>query len=229
LAQLENINALLFALRLEKRGCEMVAGKQKRGKRSPELSVSWTFHGNPHASASPESQANAAPPVDVTQVPSPHSVRTVKLTVNGRKHKLQVEPNWPLRDVLRQKLGLTSVKDFCNGYGACGSCTVLMDGKPVLSCMMLAVECDGSAIETVEGIADAGHPLIEAYIMNWTAQCGYCTPGFVVTAKALLDNNLNPSDEEIKEALSGNLCRCGSYPAHIKAVQQAAAKLRGEK
>jgi aerobic-type carbon monoxide dehydrogenase small subunit (CoxS/CutS family) len=95
--------------------------------------------------------------------------------------------------------------------------------------MVLAVECEGAVIETVEGIADAGHPLIEAYIMNWTAQCGYCTPGFVVTAKALLDHNPSPTVDEIKEALSGNLCRCGTYPNHIKAVLEAASKLRGEK
>ena len=156
------------------------------------------------------------------------ALSTVKFKVNGRDYELQVEPNWPLRDVLRQKLGLTSIKDFCNGYGACGSCTVLMDGRPVLSCMILAIECGGTRIETVEGIADSRHPLIEAYIMHWTAQCGYCTPGFIVTAKALLDHNQNPTEDEIKEALAGNLCRCGSYPAHIKAVQEAARKLRGE-
>jgi aerobic carbon-monoxide dehydrogenase small subunit len=160
---------------------------------------------------------------------SPANIRAVKMTVNGRAHQLQVEPNAPLRDILRKNLGLTSIKDFCNGYGACGSCTVLMNGRPVLSCMVLAVECDGAVIETVEGIADAKHPLIEAYIMNWAAQCGYCTPGFIVTAKALLDHNLNPTVDEIKEALSGNLCRCGSYPVHIKAVQDAARILRGEK
>jgi aerobic-type carbon monoxide dehydrogenase small subunit (CoxS/CutS family) len=157
------------------------------------------------------------------------SIRVVQMTVNGRSHLLQVELNSPLRDVLRKKLGLTSVKDFCNGYGACGSCTVLMNGRPVLSCMVLAAECDGGIIETVEGIADSKHPLIEAYIMNWAAQCGYCTPGFIVTAKALLDRNNNPTVDEIKEALAGNLCRCGSYPVHIKAVQDAARILRGEK
>jgi aerobic-type carbon monoxide dehydrogenase small subunit (CoxS/CutS family) len=156
------------------------------------------------------------------------TAQTVELTVNGRKSRLQVEPNWPLRDVLRKKLGLISIKDFCSGYGACGACTVIMNGRPVLSCMVLAIECGGAVIETVEGIADAKHPLIEAYIMNWTAQCGYCTPGFLVTAKALLDRNSDPTVEEIKEALSGNLCRCGSYDAHIKAILEAARKLRGE-
>jgi len=159
-------------------------------------------------------------------IPAP---RMVNITVNGRPRSLQVYPNWTLRDVLRQKLGLTSVKDFCNGYGACGSCTVIMDGRPALSCMALAADCEGVVIETAEGIADAKHPLIEAYIMNWTAQCGYCTPGFLVTAKALLDHNPNPTVEEIKEALGGNLCRCGTYPAHVKAIQDASLVLRGEK
>jgi aerobic-type carbon monoxide dehydrogenase small subunit (CoxS/CutS family) len=166
--------------------------------------------------------------VDVNQAPLAATANTVNFRVNGRAYSFQVEPNWPLRDVLRQKLGLTSVKDFCNGFGACGSCTVIMNGRPVLSCMILAAECNDTEIETVEGIADAGHPLIEAYIMNWTAQCGYCTPGFIVTAKALLDHNNDPTVDEIKEALAGNLCRCGSYPVHIKAIQEAAKKLRGE-
>jgi aerobic-type carbon monoxide dehydrogenase small subunit (CoxS/CutS family) len=140
-----------------------------------------------------------------------------------------VEPNWPLRDVLRQKLGLTSIKDFCSGYGACGSCTVIMNGRAVLSCLALAIECDSAVIETAEGIADAGHPLIEAYIKNWAVQCGYCTPGFIVTAKVLLERNPEPTKDEIKEALSGNLCRCGAYPAHVKAVLEAARVLKGEK
>ena len=156
------------------------------------------------------------------------AVQTVTFTVNGKVCYVQVEPHWTLRDVLRQKLSLISVKDFCGGYGACGSCSVNMDGNPVLSCMILASECDGAVIETAEGIADANHPLIDAYIMNYAAQCGYCTPGFLVTAKALLDHNPNPTVDEIKEELSGNLCRCGTYPAHIKAILEAAKKLRGE-
>jgi aerobic-type carbon monoxide dehydrogenase small subunit (CoxS/CutS family) len=161
--------------------------------------------------------------------PAPDVLTIVKLTINGRIYDIQVMPNWPLRDVLRQKLGFLSIKDFCNGYGACGSCTVIMNGRPVLSCMILAIECDGAVIETAEGIADSGHPLVEAYIMNWTAQCGYCTPGFLVTAKALLDHNPDPTVDEIKVAFSGNLCRCGTYSTHIKAVLEAAKKLKGEK
>ncbi len=170
----------------------------------------------------------AIAPIDAIRVPLTIRPRTVRMKVNGRTYSLQVEPNWTLRDVLRQKLGFTSVKDFCGGYGACGSCAVIMDGRAALSCMLLAADCQGAVIETAEGIADAKHPLIEAYIMNWTAQCGYCTPGFLVTAKVLLDHNLNPTVEEIKEALAGNLCRCGTYPAHIKAIQDAAKVLRGE-
>lgn len=114
---------------------------------------------------------------------------------------------------------------MCGGQGACGSCTVIVNGRPVLSCSTLAAECDGAVIETAEGIADAKHPLIETYVMNWTAQCGYCTPGFLVTAKALLDRNSNPTVEEIKEALGGNICRCGNYHVHIKAILDAAQKL----
>ena len=105
------------------------------------------------------------------------------------------------------------------------SCTVIMNGRPILSCMKLAIECDGKSIETIEGIASENHPLIEAYVENHAMQCGYCTPGFVVTAKALLDQNPNPSEEDVRVALGGNLCRCGTYPQHPKAVLEAAKKL----
>jgi len=110
--------------------------------------------------------------------------------------------------------------------GACGSCTVIMNGRPILSCMTLAIECNSKQIETVEGIAAVNHPLIEEYVKHHCMQCGYCTPGFVVTAKALLDRTLNPTEEEIREALGGNLCRCGTYPQHPKAILEAAKLLR---
>jgi aerobic-type carbon monoxide dehydrogenase small subunit (CoxS/CutS family) len=100
-----------------------------------------------------------------------------------------------------------------------------MEGRPILSCMTLAIECDGKTIETVEGIAEKDHPLIEKYVEHHAMQCGYCTPGFVVTAKALLDKNSDPDEQEIRQALAGNLCRCGTYPQHIIAVQDAAKKL----
>lgn len=152
---------------------------------------------------------------------------SVHLVVNGEDHLLHVEPQWTLLRVLQTELGLTGTKEFC-GEGACGACSVIIDGRPVLSCMTLAIECDGKSIETIEGIARAQHPLIDAYIRHSCMQCGFCTPGFVVTAKALLDRNPNPTLEEIREALAGNLCRCGTYPAHFRAVSEAAAILRGE-
>ncbi len=151
-------------------------------------------------------------------------VPTIKLTVNGAEYELQVKPNRTLRAVLRDQLSLTSIKDMCSGVGACGSCTVILNKRPVLSCMVLAGECDGSTIETSEGIADAKHPLIDAYILNYCAQCGYCTPGFVTTAKALLDRKPKATEADIKEALGGNICRCGTYPAHVKAVLEVASK-----
>jgi aerobic-type carbon monoxide dehydrogenase small subunit (CoxS/CutS family) len=157
------------------------------------------------------------------ETPQKHDV---KFTVNGKEYNGQVKPNLTLRDVLRRKLGLTSIKDMCGGQGACGSCTVIMNGRPVLSCSTLAADCNGAVIETAEGLADSNHPLIESYVMNWTAQCGYCTPGFILTAKALLDHNPNPTVDDIKEALGGNICRCGNYHVHIKAILDASQKLR---
>ena len=154
------------------------------------------------------------------------STVTVTLLVNGETHEIPVQPQWTLQYVLHEKLGLLGTKEFC-AEGACGACSVIMDGRPVLSCMMLAIECGGKSIETIEGIAQADHPLIDAYVKYSCMQCGFCTPGFVVTAKALLDRNPDPTLEEIKEAMVGNLCRCGTYPAHIKAIQEAAAVLRG--
>ena len=158
--------------------------------------------------------------------PLPRPYGLISLIVNGEHHELQVEPNWTLYYLIHDKMGLIGAKMFCD-RGACGSCTVIMEGRPILSCMTLAIECDGKRIETVEGIAAAKHPLIETYVKHHCMQCGYCTPGFVVTAKALLDKNPNPTEEEIREALSGNLCRCGTYPQHPKAVAEAAKLLQG--
>jgi aerobic-type carbon monoxide dehydrogenase small subunit (CoxS/CutS family) len=152
----------------------------------------------------------------------------IKLTINRSEYVLQVKPNWTLYYVIHDVLGMTGSKQFCD-RGACGSCTVIMDDKPILSCMALAIECNGSNIETVEGVATEGHPLIEAYVKNHAMQCGYCTPGFVVTSKSLLDRNIDPSEEEIMDALSGNLCRCGTYPQHVISIQEAASKLKSVK
>jgi aerobic-type carbon monoxide dehydrogenase small subunit (CoxS/CutS family) len=159
----------------------------------------------------------------VTVVPGiTEAAKVINFTLNGRAYQAQVEAGWTLQDLLHDRIGLTGVKDMCFGYGACGSCSVIKDGLPILSCMTLAIECDGAVIETAEGIADANHPLIDAYILNNCMQCGYCTPGFLVTAKALLDHSPKPTEEEIREALAGNICRCGTYPQHILAVLEAA-------
>jgi len=148
------------------------------------------------------------------------SEELINLVVNGDSYEVNVQSNWTLQYVLQHELGLTGTKEFC-AEGACGACAVNMDGRPILSCMTLAIECDGKTIETIEGIAKADHPIIEAYVKHSCMQCGFCTPGFIVTAKALLDKNPEPTAEEIKEALAGNLCRCGTYPQHIKAVLEA--------
>jgi aerobic-type carbon monoxide dehydrogenase small subunit (CoxS/CutS family) len=148
------------------------------------------------------------------------TAQTIQITVNKHKYELQVEPEWVLRDVLRDHLGLLSIKDMCNGYGACGSCTVIMNGRPVLSCMTFAEDCDGMTIETAEGVAINNPQLIEAYVLNHCMQCGYCTPGFLVTAKALLDRIPKPTEEDIRDALGGNICRCGTYTQHILAVKE---------
>ena len=161
-------------------------------------------------------------PVAISKPDITASTRTIRLTVNKWKYEVHVEPDSILRDVLREQLGFLSIKDMCNGYGACGSCTVIMDGRPILSCMTLAAECDSATIETAEGVAVTRPDLIEAYVMNHCMQCGYCTPGFVVTAKALIDRIPDPTEEDAREALGGNICRCGTYPAHLKAVKEVA-------
>ena len=158
-------------------------------------------------------------------LPGPEGM--INLTINGQRYKIQVEPEWTLYYLIHDQLGLTGAKLMCD-RGACGSCTVIMNGRAILSCMTLAIECDGKQIETVEGIASANHPLIEEYVKHHCMQCGYCTPGFVVTAKALLDKNPNPTEGEVREALSGNLCRCGTYPQHPKAILEAAQKVKAQ-
>jgi aerobic-type carbon monoxide dehydrogenase small subunit (CoxS/CutS family) len=157
--------------------------------------------------------------------PLPKTEEAVSLVINGQTYHLLIEPETTLSQLLHDRLGLTSVKEFCN-QGACGACTVILNGKPTLSCTTLAIECHGAVIETAEHVAAQGHPLIEAYVTHSAMQCGYCTPGFITTAKALLDRNPDPSIEDVKQALAGNLCRCGTYPQHPQAVAEAARRLR---
>lgn len=157
--------------------------------------------------------------------PLPTPEGYIRLTIDGQEYTVHVEPQWTLYYLIHDKLGLTGTKMLCD-RGACGSCTVIMEGRPILSCMTLAIECDGKTIETIEGIESQKHPLIDAYVRNHAMQCGYCTPGFVVTAKALLDREPDPTEEDIRDALGGNICRCGTYPQHPKAVLEAAKELK---
>lgn len=152
---------------------------------------------------------------------------TVTLTVNNKSYKLEVEARETLADTLREKMNLTGTKIFCN-HGSCGACTVLLDGVPIYSCMTLTMDVNNREITTVEGLASSGklHPVQEAFIEKDGYQCGFCTPGQIMTATALLKNNPNPTLEEVKHGMSGNLCRCGAYPKIFESVLAAAAKGR---
>lgn len=151
----------------------------------------------------------------------------IQLTVNGAKKGFDVEPNTLLLNLLRDEMSLTGTKYGC-GIGECGACTVLMDGEAVLACMILAVDADGRRVDTIEGLADGSdpHPIQQAYLDEGAVQCGYCTPGFIMSTKALLDENPAPTEAEIREYLNGNLCRCTGYVNIVKAVQRAAEAMR---
>lgn len=152
--------------------------------------------------------------------------KIVQLTVNGRKHELALPPNVTLLRALREYLGYVDVKNGCE-KGDCGACSVLLNGKAVNSCLVLAWQADGCEIVTAAGLGTAAnpHPLQVAFADHGAAQCGYCTPGMVIAAKALLDENPHPSEEEIRDALSGNLCRCTGYTQIVEAVQEAVEKM----
>ena len=149
----------------------------------------------------------------------------VSLSVNGRREQIDVEPRRTLADALREDLGLTGTHLGCE-QGVCGACTILCDGEPVRSCLMLAVQADGSALTTVEGLAADGelHPLQQAFADCHGLQCGFCTPGFLISALYLLAENPNPSREDIRAGLSGNICRCTGYTGIVDAVRQVAAR-----
>jgi xanthine dehydrogenase YagT iron-sulfur-binding subunit len=147
------------------------------------------------------------------------------LRVNGCERRLHLDGRRTLLDALREGLGLTGTKKGCD-QGACGACTVLLDGKRVLSCLVLAAQCDGRDVTTIEGLARDGqlHPVQEAFIRHDGFQCGYCTPGQIMSAVALLGEGRAGSDEEIREFMSGNLCRCGAYPNIVAAIREAAGR-----
>ncbi len=152
----------------------------------------------------------------------------VKLKINGHDYDLELAPQTTLLEVLRDHLGLTGTKEACDG-GECGACTVLCDGGPILSCLTLAREAEGKAITTIEGLAQGGKlsPLQEAFVTEGAIQCGFCTPGMVLSAQALLSRNPHPSKEEATRALSGNLCRCTGYAKAIAAVLKVAKNVAG--
>jgi carbon-monoxide dehydrogenase small subunit len=148
-----------------------------------------------------------------------------KLKVNGQYYDVQIEPNEMLSDVLIKKLGLYGVRVSCS-RGECASCTVLLDGNPILSCLMLAMQAEGKEITTIEGLGtyDKLHPIQEAFVEEQGFQCGFCTPGMILSTKALLERNKRPNSEEVALALSGHICRCGAYPQIIKSALKAAQK-----
>jgi xanthine dehydrogenase YagT iron-sulfur-binding subunit len=152
----------------------------------------------------------------------------ITLQINGKPYKTTVEPRMTLLDTMRNQLDLTAAKRVCD-RGTCGACTVIVDNKAMYSCTVLAIDAQGKQIQTLEGIAQGRnpHPIVHAFVENDAQQCGYCTPGFVVASKAFLDKNPNPTFDQVKEGLGGNLCRCGTYVGIRKAVLDAAKQLKG--
>lgn len=152
-------------------------------------------------------------------------ITNIEINLNGKWHKVEVTARETLLDILRNKLGATEVKNGC-GKGDCGSCAVLLDGKAVNSCLTLALQADGKNVITLKGIgtAEKPSPIQKGFVQHGAVQCGFCTAGMIVSAKALLDQNLNPTRQEIREAISGNLCRCTGYKKIIDAIQKTAIK-----
>lgn len=146
-------------------------------------------------------------------------MKQLTIKVNGKLHSLTVDPSRTLLEVLREDLGLTGTKQACD-TGGCGACTVIIDGRPVYSCLVLAVDCEGKDILTIEGLASDVHlhPIQEAFIKYGAIQCGFCTPGMVMSAKALLDENPEPTEEDVRKAIAGNLCRCTGYAKIVEAI-----------
>jgi aerobic carbon-monoxide dehydrogenase small subunit len=155
--------------------------------------------------------------------------KIIQLTVNGTPVEAAVEPNRTLLQFLREDLELTGAKHGC-GLGDCGACTVILDGSPVNSCLVLAVHANGREVQTIEGLAENGklHPIQRAFVDKGAIQCGFCTPGMILSAKALLDENPQPTENEIRTAISGNLCRCTGYQKIVEAVQAAAEMMNKE-
>jgi carbon-monoxide dehydrogenase small subunit len=156
--------------------------------------------------------------------------KMIRMAINGQNRNVEVRPNELLADVLRERLGLTGTKIGCEA-GECGACTVLINGKPTLSCLTLAIECEGKEILTIEGIGDAAkgelHPLQKAFVEHYGVQCGFCTPAMILTAKAFLEKNPSPNEDEIREAINGVICRCTGYMQIVESILAAAEEMKG--
>ena len=157
-------------------------------------------------------------------------MKQINITVNGTSYELSIQPHDTLLDVIRNNLGLTGTKEGC-GLGECGACTVVMDGKSVNSCLVLAMEADGKRITTIEGLAESDklHPLQQAFVDHGGMQCGFCTPGMIMSAKALLEANPNPTDDEIRRGIAGNTCRCTGYIKIFESIKAAAGSMQEAK
>jgi xanthine dehydrogenase YagT iron-sulfur-binding subunit len=202
--------------------------KSKEKKRHP-LNVSRRDFlkgmGTTAVAATLTTTALPLPPEAEAALPPGVKEAVIQLNVNGQVHRLKVKSHWTLLEVLRNELGLTGAKRFCD-RGSCGACTVIMEDKAVYACSRLAIEADGKSITTIEGLADGEklHPIQEAFVQHEGMQCGFCTSGVIMSTKALLDKNPRPSHAEIKEALSGNICRCSSYTKILESVVAASQK-----
>jgi carbon-monoxide dehydrogenase small subunit len=154
-------------------------------------------------------------------------IEKITLNVNGEDNVVEVKPHWSLAYTLRERVGLTGTKMGCE-MGTCGSCTVLLDGEPVFSCLKMAMDVQGCRIETIESLERDGklHPVQQAFVEHHGMQCGYCTPGMIVAAKALLDLNPDPTEREVREAIAGHLCRCGTYMRIVRSILDGARALR---
>jgi xanthine dehydrogenase YagT iron-sulfur-binding subunit len=207
----------------------MKGGKVKKGKTFTRRDfIKGLGGGTLGAAITPKLLAQKAESIQTRQGDVPlFAKKQITFTINGKEHSFVVEPQEILLDVLRDKLDLTGAKKICD-RGECGGCTILFDGKPVYSCMTLAIRADGAEITTIEGMAqdEKLHPLQQAFIDKDAYQCGFCTPGFIMASAALLKNKSHPRLEEIKEGLSGNLCRCGNFSKIYQAVDHAAKQGR---
>ena len=163
-------------------------------------------------------------------MPETITIKVIHMVVNGQDREIEVRPNELLADVLRERLGLTGTKIGCEA-GECGACTVLINGKPTLSCLTLVIECEGKEILTIEGIGDAAkgelHPLQKAFVEHYGVQCGFCTPAMILTAKAFLEKNPSPNEDEIREAINGVICRCTGYMQIVESILAAAEEIKG--